>query len=153
MNTVNKELLYIKKLYNYGIKYLKYLCNRLRYKEIHMGGVIDSHICITPSCISFKGEAYVYKQSRIQGIFQYNDKHFSPEIIIHNGVSIQQGLHLTCAKRIEIGDNTAIAAYVTITDINHPYEDISLPVERQDIQVAPVKIGKDCKIFKHMTKF
>lgn len=38
MNAVNKELLYIKKLYNYGIKYLKYLCNRLRYKEIHMGG-------------------------------------------------------------------------------------------------------------------
>lgn len=58
-------------------------------------------------------------------------------------------MHLTCAKRIEIGDNTAIAAYVTITDINHPYEDISLPVERQDIQVAPVKIGKDCKIYNN----
>ena len=110
---------------------------------------IFSPLCVTPSCIAFKGAAYIYKNARIQGVFRYNTKLFHPKIIIHDGVTIQQGIHLTCADRIEIGANTAIAAHVTITDINHPYSDISIPVERQDIEVSQVKIGKDCKIYNN----
>ncbi|GAB1444321.1 hypothetical protein MASR2M39_31730 [Ignavibacteriales bacterium] len=71
------------------------------------------------------------------------------EIIFNDYVSIQQNLHLTCAKKIEIGEWTAIAANVTITDIHHPYEDISLPIERQNIMVREVKIGKNCKIYNN----
>lgn len=68
---------------------------------------------------------------------------------MHDGVRIQQNLHLTCASRIEIGENTAIAANVTITDIHHPYTDIDTPIEKQDLEVHPVKIGKDCKIYNN----
>ena len=48
---------------------------------------------------------------------------------------------------VEIGDNTAIAANVTITDIHHPYKDVNLPIEQQDLEVLEVIIGKDCKIY------
>lgn len=74
---------------------------------------------------------------------------FHPQIIISSGVSIQQNLYLTCAEKIEIGANTAIAANVTITDISHPYEDINIPVEKQHITSQAVKIGEDCKIYNN----
>ena len=65
-----------------------------------------------------------------------------PSIVFKENVSVEQNLHLTCAKSIVIGANTAIAANVTITDIHHPYLDINTPIERQDILVNPVSIGK-----------
>jgi acetyltransferase-like isoleucine patch superfamily enzyme len=58
-------------------------------------------------------------------------------------------MHLTCAKAISIGSNTAIAANVTITDINHSYVDISIPVEKQPWEISPVEIGEDCKIYNN----
>lgn len=65
------------------------------------------------------------------------------------GVHIQQNLHLTCAEYVEIGENTAIAANVTITDINHPYTNVDIPIERNDIEVSPVIIGSDCKLYNN----
>ena len=69
-----------------------------------------------------------------------------PKIKFCDGVSVQQNLHLTCANRIVIGRNTAIAANVTITDIIHPYTDVSVPIKYQDIEVLEVEIGEDCNI-------
>ena len=65
-------------------------------------------------------------------------------------MTIQQNIHLTCANLVEIGENTALAANVNITDIHHPYVDINTPIERQDIEVKSVKIGKDCKIYNNV---
>lgn len=36
---------------------------------------------------------------------------------------------------------------MTITDIHHPYDDISQPIEAQPIKTSPVEIGEDCKIY------
>jgi len=74
---------------------------------------------------------------------------FDPEIIFDAGSSAQQNLHLTCAERIYIGKGTALAANVTITDINHPYENIDLPIERQRLEVSPVHIGRHCKVYNN----
>lgn len=93
------------------------------------------------------GNARVLNNARIEGVKRYNNVCFTPEIIIEDGVSIQQNLHLTCANKIFIGKNTAIAANVTITDIHHPYTDINVPIERQDIEVKEVVIGEECKIY------
>jgi acetyltransferase-like isoleucine patch superfamily enzyme len=87
--------------------------------------------------------------ARIEGIMRYEGVGFSPSILIGDGVSIQQNIHLTCASRVEIGANTAIAANVSITDINHPYENPLLPPERQPIETKPVAIGEDCKIYNN----
>ena len=89
------------------------------------------------------------KNCRIEAVTWYEGIKYSPLIILGDRVSFQQNAHVTCAKRIEIGDNTAIASNVTITDIDHPYQDINIPVERQPLRVKPVKIGKDCKIYNN----
>ena len=88
--------------------------------------------------------------ARIEAVTQYNATKYSPAIIIGENVTIEQNLHLTCANKIVIGDNTAIAANVTISDIDHAYADIHLPVERQDLNVKEVIIGVDCKVYNNV---
>lgn len=122
------------------------MINKLRCKSCSLHSRIVKPFRATYRYISI-GNATILNNARIEGVSRYNDICFSPNIIIHNGVTIQQDLHLTCANKIEIGENTAIAARVTITDIHHPYDDINKPIENQDIVVKEVIIGRDCKIY------
>jgi acetyltransferase-like isoleucine patch superfamily enzyme len=93
---------------------------------------------------------FIFKHARIEGIGRYNDKVFHPKIVFRQNVRVQQHFHLTCAQSVIIGENTAIAANVTITDIHHPYERINLPIEKQDIVVKPVEIGCNSKIYNNV---
>jgi acetyltransferase-like isoleucine patch superfamily enzyme len=104
---------------------------------------------ITPEFMFLADNIFVGWNARIGGVKQYGSKKFNPKIIINSGVSIQQNLHLTCADSVEIGKNTAIAANVSITDIHHPYDDVNLPIEHQDITTDPVFIGEDCKLYNN----
>ena len=106
-------------------------------------------ITITPSCIQIGNSVRIFHHGRIQGVSQYLGKKYHPDIIIEDYVSIQQNVHLTCAEEIRIGRNTAIAANVSITDINHPYIDINLPPDSQDLEISKVQIGSNCKIYNN----
>jgi len=99
--------------------------------------------------IKWEDGLWIFRNCRIEAVRKYMGVEFDPFIIIHKNVSIQQNCHITCAERIEIGANTAIANNVTITDIDHPYNDISIPIERQPLIIKPVFIGKDCKIYNN----
>lgn len=143
-----------KRIYNFIIggvyfvrKLLMHPIQKLRYKEWNLSSTIINPLKITPRYISVGHGVYVFSNARIEGISRYNNNSYTPHIRLCDGVSIQQGLHLTCANHIEIGKNTAVAANVTITDIHHPYKNIDIPIERQDIEVSEVVIGEDCKIY------
>ena len=105
---------------------------------------------LTPSKIHFGKGVVIFYHSRIEAITSYCNVKFAPLIVIEDNVTIQQNLHLTCANRVFIGKNTAIAANVTITDIHHPYLNINMPIEQQNIQVGSVYIGDDCKIYNNV---
>lgn len=113
----------------------------------HLKSRIVKPLKITPECIAVGNHVFVLPYARIEGVHRYNNVKYTPFIRLNDGVTIQQGLHLTCANHIEIGTNTAIAANVTITDIHHPYTDVNTPIERQDLEVSEVIIGSDCKIY------
>lgn len=124
-----------------------YVFNSRRYKEYHLSCIVRSPLLVTPSCVALHSNVCVGKHARIEGVFEYNGIRFSPVIEFGEGCTVEQGLHLTCAHRVSIGQNTAIAAYVTISDIHHPYEDVNVPIEKQNIKVKEVVIGDDCKIY------
>lgn len=126
---------------------LLYPINKLRFKDWHHKSHIEKPLRITPQTIEVGKHVYVLPYARIEGVTCYNNVLYKPLIVLHDGVTIQQGLHLTCAKHIEIGENTAIAANVTITDIHHPYTDVTIPIEHQDLEISEVSIGRDCKIY------
>lgn len=127
------------------VKILAYFINKCRYRSIHFDTYIEECIRITPECISFSKGCSVLKNARIEGVYKYNEKKYNPNIEFGENVTIQQGIHLTCANHIKICANTVIAAYVTITDINHPYEDINN--SRSDLDVSEVYIGERCQIY------
>lgn len=126
-----------------------FLLNKSLFKYLGKGSFIDSPIKITEKYIECGKKVYIGKYCRIEGIEQYNKQTYTPKIKFEDGVTIQQFLHLTCANQIKIGKNTAIAASVTITDIHHPYKDITIPIEQQDIEVGDVMIGEDSKIYNN----
>lgn len=121
----------------------------LRYKNISNKTIIYKPLIISPRHLHIEDGVFINKGCRIEGITEYSGLKYNPLIILRKNVSIQQNAHITCAKCIEIGDNTALASNVTITDIDHPYNDITIPIERQQLKVKPVKIGRDCKIYNN----
>ena len=52
-----------------------------------------------------------------------------------------KGLSIVAHERIEVDDDVMCGPYVYITDQNHGYEDLSLPIGRQLWKNAPVSIG------------
>lgn len=119
------------------------------YAGLNSKVIIRKPLLMTSRFIHFGYDIGIQKNCRIEGISLYEGIVYNPRIILNDGVSIQQNLHLTCAECIEIGQYTAIGANVTITDIDHPYDDIHLPIEFQQLRVLPVKIGEDCKIYNN----
>lgn len=123
--------------------------NLLRFKHFHYSATVKRCLMITPRYISINKNVFIEKNCRIEAVTSYNGIHFHPSIVFEEGASVQQNLHLTCAEQIIIGKNTAIASNVSITDIHHPYDDINIPIEKQNIITKPVIIGENCKIYNN----
>jgi acetyltransferase-like isoleucine patch superfamily enzyme len=62
-------------------------------------------------------------------------------VVIGDRCSIGRGTSIVGLGRIEIGDDVSIAPNVYITDHNHSYEDISVPIAGQWPRQDPVRIG------------
>lgn len=127
-----------------------YLLRKPRFREYHKDCIIKNPLILSAKYVELGKGVYIGYHARIEGVDRWGETSFQPVIKICEGVSIQQNLHLTCANRVIIGKNTAIAANVTITDIHHPYVDIRTPIEQQMIEVKEVEIGEDCKIYNNV---
>ena len=82
----------------------------------------------------------VWEGARVEVFDKWNNQSFTPQLIIGDNVNIGQNLHLTCAESIIIEDNVLCTARVTITDITHMTDDLTVPVLEQNILTKPVKI-------------
>lgn len=140
-----------------SLKLLNNLCRKLitntfyRYSLVKLGKkvFIGRPLLITGNCLSIGNGVVILPNARIEGVTQYAGVNYSPKIVFDDFCSIQQNLHLTCAESIYIGQNTAIAANVSITDIHHNYIDILIPIEKQHLSVTPVYIGDNSKIYNN----
>lgn len=126
---------------------LYYSFYKSKFKELHFNSRIVTYNTITPFAIRMGKATYIGRNSRVEGVSKYGNNCYSPEIWLKDGAKIQQNCHITCANSIIVGEDTCISAGVTITDINHPYTDITQPIEYQDLEVKYVKIDRDCKIY------
>lgn len=108
-------------------------------------------VIISPIKLSFHstriGErVYIGHHARIEAIRQHQQHFFTPKIEIGDDVSIEQGIHITCAEKIKIGKGTCISFDVMITDIDHEYRLIDQYIQQQDLIVNPTIIGEGCFI-------
>lgn len=130
-----------------------FLMTTLLYRmgSISMGKnvIICNPLLVSNRNVKFGTRIFIRDFARIEAVTRNFNNTYNPVIELHDGISIEQNLHLTCAESISIGRNTAIAANVTITDIIHPYEDINLASDWQPIKISKVIIGENCKIYNN----
>ncbi len=68
------------------------------------------------------------------------------DVVIRIGerCNIGRGSHIVGHESIEIGDDVTTGPYVYITDQNHVYADVNVPIADQWPEESPVVIGKGC---------
>jgi acetyltransferase-like isoleucine patch superfamily enzyme len=69
------------------------------------------------------------------------DPDAEPVIIIGDRCTIGRGNSIIGRRRIEIGNDVTIGPTVYITDHNHNYEDVAVPIAQQWLTENPVRIG------------
>jgi acetyltransferase-like isoleucine patch superfamily enzyme len=65
----------------------------------------------------------------------------APIVVIGDRCSIGRGSSIVGMQRIEIGDDVAIGPYVYITDHNHSYSDVEVPISQQLPSEGTVRVG------------
>lgn len=85
----------------------------------------------------------IMHDARIESVYSYGTDIFAPCIRIGDNVDIQQRVHITCAESIVIGKDVSILPDVLITDISHPYDDITIPPKMQRLKHCPISIGDE----------
>ncbi|EPN6882165.1 MULTISPECIES: acyltransferase [unclassified Providencia] len=81
----------------------------------------------------------IYPNSRIE-VYKYGI------LNIKDNVSIGQSFHVICSNRVTISTGTLISANVFITDTDHTYNNIDLPVHEQPTTCKETYIGENCFI-------
>lgn len=121
-----------------------------KFKSSKGANFIYKPLILSSESINIGTGVSIFSNARIEAIKKYNSSNYNPIIVIGDNVTIQQNLHLTCANSVIIEDDVAIAANVTITDINHTYLNPLIPIEKQDIECKTIKIGKGSKIYNNV---
>lgn len=98
------------------------------------------------SNVSIGDNVFIRDHARIECVETKKEQKFRPHLIIEEGVSFEQRSHITVANELVIGKGTIASFDVMITDIEHDYEDITMPIGYQPLIVKKTQIGENCFI-------
>ncbi len=84
--------------------------------------------------------------ARIEVIDKWKEQTFTPKLIIGDGTSFEQNLHLTCAGDMIIGKNCTFTGNIMISNIIHSFDTIDRSILLNDLIVKPVIVGDNCFI-------
>ena len=98
-----------------------------------------------PSLLHQTKNIYISNKVRIQPGARL-ETHGDGLIHIEENVSIGQNLHCSAANNLMIGKGTTISGNVLITDMDHEYQKIDVPIMEQDIIKNETIIGENCFI-------
>jgi len=99
-----------------------------------------------PRFIFLEGHNHIRDGVRMEGVDTWGEERFNPRLLLGDGVSLEQNCHITFASDLIIGAGTMILFDVMITDIDHGYEAIGVPILEQRIRVNTTRIGGGCFI-------
>jgi acetyltransferase-like isoleucine patch superfamily enzyme len=116
------------------------------FKKFGQGSILKNTLFISYEAVSIGKDVLIWDDARIEVIDCYSEQSIKPSIIIGDGVVIQQGCHITAASTLNIGSNTSILFDVLITDIDHEYQTLNIPMSKQPLKVAKTTIGENCFI-------
>jgi acetyltransferase-like isoleucine patch superfamily enzyme len=122
------------------------LIYRLRFKSIGGWSSFNNKLYMTHSVISLGKKVTIGPHARIEGVSLWNGNQYNPHIIIEDGVSIQQRCHIAAASELIIGKDSMLSFDVMITDVDHEYSSIGIPIGKQGLVINKTRIGERCFI-------
>ncbi len=122
------------------------LIYRFLFNGFGKGSILRKPLFVSFESVEVGHNVLIWDDARIETVESYADSDFTPAIILGDGVTIQQRCHITAAGKLSIGNGTTILFDVMITDIDHEYQDITLPISQQPLLVAKTTIGENCFI-------
>jgi acetyltransferase-like isoleucine patch superfamily enzyme len=141
----------LKKVYGLSLKckHYKHKALTIFWYNIFLRKSSSTNLIINPillSCINITLEKRIVIRNgcRIEAVIGISNA--VPQVIIENNVNIEQNAHITCGNFISIGENTSLAACVTISDIIHNFENVEISPKFQPLTVFKTTIGKNCII-------
>ena len=156
-------MFYLYRLIRFSFRFLWWILNYLRFNNLGFRSYIDHALKINGSKNIIVGSrVYVGYNSWLAALPLTGEKECILEI--GNGTCIGNFNHIYATKKIIIGKNVLTADKVYISDNQHVYEDINLPIMKQPIKqiniveigdgtwlgenvcIIGVKIGKNCVI-------
>jgi acetyltransferase-like isoleucine patch superfamily enzyme len=109
--------------------------------EMHFYGYLGKPICILGfNSIRLKRKTRIFPGARLEC---HDD---GSSITIEENTSIGQNFHCTSGGSLVIGRDTVISGNVCITNIDHDYSEIGMPVLNQKHIINETEIGSNCFI-------
>ena len=142
-SSASEKSMYFSFLHNCIRTYFLY---SFRLLKLGRYSVVIKPIAFTPRYVAIGNRVSLGHHCRIEGISSFSGNSFSPKIVFGDGVSFQQRCHIIAASELFIGANTIASFDVMITDNDHEYEKIGVPVGNQPLTVKKTSIGENCFI-------
>lgn len=150
LNFKSLKKITLKKIWRFSVTQVYW---RSRFKLLGKRSVLYKPlIVINPGFISIGRRAFIRENSRLEVVVR-DGVAWTPELILADGVTIEQGFHTVCQGRIEVGEDVAIGPYCIVVDTRHPHDPPdSLPRmgERLPSEYSFVKIGAGTMIGGHV---
>lgn len=119
-------------------------------KSLGENSVIINPIQLScPDRITIGDNVYIWDNARINVIDKYYDYEYQPELIISDAVTIGQNVHIVCCDKITLEKGVTLGPFVTLADAYHGYEDLDLPIMKQQMKTAPIVIGENTLLNSH----
>jgi acetyltransferase-like isoleucine patch superfamily enzyme len=132
------------------LKVIRYIYNNIKFQKAGFGTRVARQLILKNSKKIILGKnVLLMPNSRIELVAKYSSTIYFPKLEIGDNSQVHQNCHITCAENITIGKNVVIVSNVTVTDIIHPYEDVSLPINKSRIKTFPVSIGNESYIYNN----
>lgn len=136
-------------------RHLRQFYHYLKTKTFGLKSLGKNSVIISPiqlSCplrIEVGNDVFIWDNARINVIEQYYDFHYEPELILEDGVTIGQNCHIVCCNSIVLKKGATLGPCVTLADAHHGYEDLKIPIMRQQMKSSPIVIGENSLINSH----
>lgn len=136
----------LKRLYRLIVYAYNYIFCFHKFGHVGLGTMINKPLRVVGGGhVDIGSYCFILDGLRIEAIAKWQDKEYSPKIVIDDKVTIGQYCHFTCANRLHIGKGVSILPQVLITDIEHEYiPDKSLM--ETGLEVGSVEISENAVI-------
>lgn len=140
----------LKRIQNQYYKLITIVWYKLIFKTIGKNSLIIKPMKLDNPIHIDIGENVII--NKLSWLFCTNSDSTDSKIIIEDGTQIGHFAHIVAMNKIHIGKNVLIADKVYISDNNHNYQDINIPIMNQDLTFkGSVDIGEGAWIGENVS--